>query len=284
MVRKIFILFTVFTTLIHASLPGRKDINYNNLTYKQLFEKLDIKYLDENLVSEDTLIRRYTYSIKGVFFEKNIPNTRYSLLHWHLRSWCQSNNGIWSSDFEKDPNRYYYGDAVITKEPNIYYQTASSKELDNYKIDNDFGYDKNRFVNVSCKQENSHFAATFDTQIIFVTDTPDLLRARILEKEIQRDEIKKRQEVCENKVIKKEQLIRDSIIRDWRKNLKVGDTIDGINIVINVKGKDLLEIQNRSQHINIWMKRHEIPVPREIERQISDLQKPLQKERIKCRE
>ena len=95
---------------------------------------------------------------------------------------------------------------------------------------------------------------------------------------------KKRQEVCENKVIKKEQLIRDSIIRDWRKNLKVGDTIDGINIVINVKGKDLLEIQNRSQHINIWMKRHEIPVSGEIERQISDLQKPLQKERMKCRE
>ncbi len=65
-----FILFTVFTTLTHASLPGRKDINYNNLTYKQLFEKLDIKYLDENLVSEDTLIRRYTYSIKGVFLRK----------------------------------------------------------------------------------------------------------------------------------------------------------------------------------------------------------------------
>ena len=34
MVWKIFILFTVFTTLTHASLPGRKDINYNNLTYK----------------------------------------------------------------------------------------------------------------------------------------------------------------------------------------------------------------------------------------------------------
>ena len=73
-------------------------------------------------------------------------------------------------------------------------------------------------------------------------------------------------------------------LKEMRKNLKVGDTIDGINIVINVKGKDLLEIQNRSQHINIWMKRHEIPVPGEIERQISDLQKPLQKERVKCRE
>jgi len=230
---------------------------------EKLFDKLDIQFkksTDLNNIRVDT----YTYKINA-FFDRD--NKSYRLLHYHLRNWCEQNHGVWSSDL---PNIETYPNSEAVVFPSLTFT----------------GY--NSFVNVSCSGiDNTSITISFNTQEIHMTEQGNnLLEARKnlkLQKEKEQQRIYQAREECIREPQLKIEKLQERLISSWRKNLKIGDTINGINLIINTKGKDLVEIQNRSSGKNYWFKRTEIHPSRQIQNEIDKLTLPFKNAIADCK-
>lgn len=247
----------------HAALPDRSNAKHNGLNIQELFDKLDIQFkksTDLNNIRVDT----YTYKINA-FFDRD--NKSYRLLHYHLRNWCEQNHGVWSSDL---PNIETYPNSEAVVFPSLTFT----------------GY--NSFVNVSCSGiDNTSITISFNTQEIHMTEQGNnLLEARKnlkLQKEKEQQRIYQAREECIREPQLKIEKLQERLISSWRKNLKIGDTINGINLIINTKGKDLVEIQNRSSGKNYWFKRTEIHPSRQIQNEIDKLTLPFKNAIADCK-
>ncbi len=249
-----------------AALPDRKNTNHADLNLQELFQKIDVKFQNTTPIGNNITVNTYSYKINALF---NQDIKSYRLLHYHLRNWCEQNHGKWTSDLRNHPS----GDGILGTKAIVFPSLTFT------------GY--NSFVNVSCRGAHPDTVdISFNATEIYVTEQKDFLvqaRQDLKSEQEQKNLLtSKAREKCIKEPLRSMAKIENQLTTTWRGNLTVGDTINGVNLIINAKGKELVEIQDRSSGKIYWFKRSELHLPEQLQDKMNSLQRPFQKMIDEC--